>query len=154
MELPNSEVCSICLEDLIENIKITKCSGQKCKFHNDCYNKYIDECNKHFRNKSCPLCREILEKRSANYLNDSIDFIIRNTIIYSEELSQEYETLIRSEELPNENIDDRIYQIIRTFSSTENNRYNSPISIERPNVCPPAPRLRRVRRVRRILQES
>lgn len=129
MELSNSEVCSICLENLIENIKITKCSGQKCKFHNNCYIKYINECNKNFRNKSCPLCREILEKRNVNYLEENL------TVGYE---------LNRSEELSMEDSEERFIQLIRRISqSVGDESYNSPIQIERNNICPPLRRSRR-----------
>ena len=55
-----ADICSICLEDLINKIMITSCNH---RFHEKCIKNYVKHNNDIERNSLCPICKgDVLKK--------------------------------------------------------------------------------------------
>jgi hypothetical protein len=53
--------CSICLQDIIRNSKITSCGHD---FHKECLRKWL------YRNNVCPNCRTVIQDKKLYTLED------------------------------------------------------------------------------------
>src|SRR5690606_9064480 len=86
-----SDICGICREELISNIKVLEC---KHSFHEECINSWIE------RYPSCPFCRKlivsnIISWETFNYtVPVSVDFLR----VYSRNIN--WTTLIQCQVLP------------------------------------------------------
>src|SRR5690606_33600275 len=66
-----SDICGICREELISNIKVLEC---KHSFHEECINAWIERCN------VCPFCRQVAVP----------DFIKWKTFDYTQPLTESF----------------------------------------------------------------
>ncbi len=55
----SNNVCSICYDDLVDNIYELDC---KHRYHNYCIAEWLDSCKKQSHGQSCPECRADLSK--------------------------------------------------------------------------------------------